>query len=47
MRFARFHRIKAIKFIALTKAEEDLEKFFEVLRKYGIGTSTSVVTRCG
>jgi len=35
------------KIVAVAKTEEDLKKFFEALKKYGVNVSPSAVTRCG
>jgi len=35
------------KIVVVAKTEEDLKKFFEALKKYGVQVSPSVVTRCG
>jgi len=35
------------KLVVVAKTEEDLKKFFEALKKYGISASTSAITRCG
>jgi len=35
------------KMVIVAKTEEDLKKFFEALKKYGVQVSPSAVTRCG